>query len=171
VEGGVQHLGLARTLLDLAGLSGVEFPGENLLVKNETDDEVARFAISTRGQAASITHADWHLILNLEQHKTGAPELDSSLRELHQIELFDLANDPGCVVDLQQRHSQRAYQLRHALIAWLGQTQDRGWALAGGLDAGGVARLEALGYTGELSAPSEGWIDRDCECEWCERYP
>ena len=53
----------ARTLLDLSGLGGVEFPGDNLLALAEEDPrdvgEIARFAIAGNALSASVRRGDW----------------------------------------------------------------------------------------------------------------
>ncbi|MCB9915666.1 MAG: sulfatase [Planctomycetes bacterium] len=166
----VQHLGLGRTLLDLAGLAGVDFPGTSLLVRDASAADTPLFGLEAGGAAASVTAGDWHLILHLVDHEVGALGAKTSPRAKHQVELFRLSDDPGCTRDLVDEMPERVRPLRDALVAWLLARQDRGWGQTGAVDAETEARLVALGYAGAERVEGDSWIDPDCECEWCSRF-
>lgn len=171
VEHNVQHLGIARTLLDLAGLTTLEFPGDNLLGQIETPSGKAEpiFAISNDGQCVSITRGGDHLIL----HLTASPVSEDGVqRERHRVELYDLHSDPECGRDLVGAEQAKARQLRRILVRWLKAARDTGWSDAEGgegLGSDQVAMLQDLGYAG--GGPDEGGlgVDPDCDCAWCAR--
>ena len=166
----VDHLDLGRTLLDLAGLDTVGFPGRSLLA--QPPDPLPRFAIASHGRSASVTHAGWHLVLHLDHHKSRfrVP------RERHQVELFDLEGDPECLVDLSASEDRRTARMRELLVEWLAAADREGAvALSGGrsITSEEARQLEALGYTAGASAEGAGsseWLDADCECARCAPF-
>jgi len=166
----VSHLDVARTLLDLAGLSDRPFPGQELPLKDAGAAESApRFALAAGGLAASLTWRGKHLILSLVGYRT--PRMDRAV-EKHRTELYDLSADPGCEHDLAAAQPQLAQQLRARLIDWLRAAPDLGWAAEPGADgasSANVAGLEQLGYTGAATGPARAlWTDDDCA--WCRRF-
>jgi arylsulfatase A-like enzyme len=166
----VQHLDLGRTLLDLAGLKAARFPGENLLAPGVASDQRPLYSLAARAESAAITYGNWHLILNLKRHRSGNLENDISLRERHQVELYDLSIDPGCRIDRIANNRKVASRLWQGLIAWLRDVEDRGWSEDHLPDAETLAQLEALGYTGGSTELGESLIEEDCSCDWCERW-
>lgn len=166
-----QHLGIGRTLLDLAGLVDGEFPGRNLLEAIESDaaEPEAVFAIASDGQCISITRGKDHLILHLgdSPDRDGFPK-----RRACQVELFDLERDPECSKDLVQEDLELARALRLAIVRWLERTQATGWSQAEDaepLGAEQIAMLEDLGYAGSAGNSGDLMPDPDCDCEWCAR--
>ena len=70
----VTNVGIGRSLLSAAGLGGVEFPGEDLLVYAEGGgSEEPLYAFSFGAQSVSVTWRDRHLILHLKGHPIGDP--------------------------------------------------------------------------------------------------
>ena len=111
---------------------------------------------------------DWFLVLNLR---------DSTLprRAPHQVELYYLPDDPGCLMDLVDAQHERAKAMRGQLIQWLDA------ALPGGLSNSTstqsvetLAQLKALGYATEGVGGAElrerGWYVPDPDSPWCKRF-
>lgn len=169
----VEQIDLGRTLLDLAGLVGADFPGRNLLERlgEGAGEGPPRFALSAHQRSASITREGWHLILNLGD-KGGVLTLEDPV--LHSVELYELSADPGCERDLLDREEERARRLRRELVAWLLDAQHLDWDAEVLTDAETIAELEALGYAAgaaqEGSARHAPLLDVDCSCRWCERF-
>ena len=163
----VHQLDLGRTLLDLAGLAGEDFPGRNLLEESASSEdgrERPRFAIGANRRCASITHEGWLLVLWLEQGRMHA----RSYRR-HAVELYDLGTDPDCERDLVGAEPERARRLRTELVRWLADRRDLGLAGERLEDSETLADLEALGYTAatgsrEAAAPL---YDPACRCRLC----
>lgn len=174
VTQGVSHLDLGRTLLDLSNLADVPFPGKNLLrwIGDDPEGET-RFAVSSHGHSASIEKEGWYLVLSLDKSQTPK-------RVKHQVELFRLANDPGCLVDLVEEEFERARALRSELIGWLAAADKQGLSRATGLQSRDeLERLKALGYaeggdgSGGPSAGDDGgrsWYAENPENPWCRRF-
>ena len=72
VERRVMNLDVARTLLDLCGLAGAEFPGRSLF--DEVASDVPRFTLAPSARAAGIESDGWYLVLQLEDHQYGPNE-------------------------------------------------------------------------------------------------
>lgn len=165
----VQNHDLGRTLLDLAGLAEVEFPGRNLAQFEQLEPDRARFALSGARTAASITRGGWHLILQLETR--DEPELRTH-RERHQFELFDLRQDPGALKDRSADEFERAKALRRELLEWLAGWKGERFVAFRRTDAEALANLAKLGYAS--NAPGDGsdsapLIDPRCACAWCAK--
>lgn len=165
----VSHLDLGRTLLDLAGLVGTPFPGENLLrwTEAESPPPEPRYAISSHAHSASMELEGWFLVLNLVDH--GQPR-----REKHQVELYDLRRDPACVDDLVDAEPERAKEMRAALIAWLRDASPERLARANASQSADMLdQLAALGYATEGAGEPllrEQWYEPDPADEWCRRF-
>ena len=168
VELPVESIDLGRTLLDLAGLTAEEFPGQSLLTALDGSRPAEpRFSLSANGNSASVTLGDWLLILHLRRHNHHM----LTPREEHQVELFNIAGDPRCQEDRVTAEGARAAALRRLVIAWLADTSGTSWARRGSEDAEALAQLAALGYA--MDSPSSGgrvWFEGDCECNWCGRF-
>jgi len=171
VERLVSHADLARTLLDLAGLWTAVLDGRNLMrfVEGSRQPEEPAFALAAHGYSASITSGGWHLIFHLRIHLLGK---SVPPRTRHQVELYDLFTDPGCLTDLTEREPARARGLRAALVDWLNGAADRGWVVGGHLSESVRRDLAALGYVAdEDEDPGRGTcVPRDCPCENCRPY-
>lgn len=170
VEIPVDHLGLGRTLLDLGGLAGSEFPGASWLPylvapERPAETESARFALSAHAQVASITANDQHLVLYLEDHRSPAM-VDPF--EFHRVELFDLGVDPDCQRDLVDERPEVAAGLHARLVAWLLDRSPTGWSEESAWDARMAQEMAALGYV-EGGSTEDALIDPDCPCEFCVR--
>ena len=88
----------------------------------------------------------------------------------HQIELFDLTDDPGCMRDLVDAEPGLADSLRSRLIAWL--SARRGLGLSGGpvRDAEALAQLSELGYVQAPMADAGAALFVQDGCAWCTRW-
>ena len=168
----VGHLDLGRTLLDLAGLHRARFAGRNLLRALERADEPERphFAVSMFALSASLTQGDWHLILHLRDHMR---QQSVSPKKRHQVELYDLAADPGCLTDLSEEEHKRTRGMRLALVGWLNSADDRGWMTEGQTSETLFEDLAALGYAD--MAGGGGALERlrfplGCACERCQPF-
>ena len=168
VEAPVEHINLGRTLLDLSGFQGDDFPGQSLLGAVEGDAPAhPRFSFSANGKCAAVIHEGWQLTLNLRDHDYHG----LLTRAHHQVELFRITSDPGCLVDLVGEEQAQAARLRRLLVAWLADTRGSSWARAGNEDADALAQLAALGYTMDVPETDDrGWFDLSCECDWCGRF-
>jgi len=162
----VGHLGLGRTLLDLAGLQDAPFAGRNLL---EDADRAPRFALGGDARSASVTWRGHYLVLHLEDHRVvdGVP-----LYRRHAVELYDLDADPDCQHDVQRERESVARELRALLVGWLASGGARGWLASRTDDEAVLEELAQLGYLyGEDAAEADGeLLDPDCACERCARW-
>lgn len=161
VETGVATIHLGRTLLDLAGLDELLFPGQSLLARERKGE--ARYALARHGGAAALVQGDWLLVLQLVDpgETPGA-----RAQRKHQVMMFDLANDPGCTSDQVERERDRATALRRRLVAWLEDARHLGWGVATGpADPQEAAELRALGYA--TSGGGFTGLQHDCDCDDC----
>lgn len=165
VERPVEQIDVGRTLLDLAGLEAVPFPGRSLAKDLEAAGRqgVPRFALGAHGNYASVALGRWFLVLHLAEHPEGR-----ALRRRHQAQLFDLELDPGCLVDRVEDERERAAGLRAILVQWLQESSGPLLAEAGRQSEEQLARLRALGYTTGAAGVTPGaWIEPDCDCAEC----
>lgn len=167
----VRQIDAGRTLLDLAGLAEVEFPGRSLLEALQEDDGqryVARtpqFVIGAHGLEAAIHDGPWFLVLVLQTYRVN-PRYE---RTRHMVELFDLTRDPGCKTNLVADERSTAAELRKKLIAWLDAVQPMGWDVDVADDDETLQRMAELGYT-DLETDTAGtgsWFDTSCRCDAC----
>ncbi|MFT7678358.1 MAG: arylsulfatase A-like enzyme [Planctomycetota bacterium] len=168
-EGAVVHLDLGRTLLDLAGLGRVDFPGVNLLTTLDTkaSDAATRFAMGSNGQHASITRGPWHMVLSLRDHQGFLPVA----RKKHEIELYDWRADPQLALNLLESQADLARELRAELVRWLDQAMPGGLSVLGATTSEALAELAALGYATDIEVSTDAaWIELDCGCEHCGRW-
>jgi arylsulfatase A-like enzyme len=179
VSESVRQLDAGRTLLDLAGLTHVEFPGRSLLDPLLEDDDgtaaqlrgIARrpqFAIAAHGLEASIHSDRWLLILVLRNYNMNS----RFVRTRHTVELFDLASDPRCLNDVTAENRDTAVRLRRELIDWLGASRSTGWGRAVDDDPETMQRMAELGYTdlGDDIDEEQPWIDLACTCPACSTW-
>ena len=162
VGNAVDHLNLGRTLLDLSGLGGAEFPGTNLLRDAEAESSgqaaLDLFAISAHGYSASIRRGRWFLLLHMHTHK-GNLVVE---RIKHAVELFDLVSDPECLEDLAAVQVEQAEILRTALVAWLAEASSEPLSEQKQTSEAEIAQLEAMGYATEATVVGEKpWYDPD----------
>ena len=163
----VNQLDLGRTLLDLSGLEETPFPGKNLLAA--VDDGGPRFAVSAMAKSASVQLGGRFLVLHLTDHRFSPVR---ARRELHEVELYDLALDPACETNLVHERPAEAGRLRALLIEWLQAASADGWIVENRLQSARVIRqLRELGYTDfEPTRTSNEWFDAECECAWCAEF-
>ena len=169
---GISHLDLGRTLLDLAGLSEVPFPGRRLdgLLHEGPRSTEPRFAISSLGHAASITIDRWHLVMHLRSYAKNHLVRESFF-DSHRTELYDLAEDPACLRDLSGEDLDRARRMRALLIEFLGGAPETGFERRGVHSDELQAELAELGYAADESAAvASELFDVDCRCEHCRRF-
>jgi len=169
VSSPADQVGLGRTLLDLAGLGFVEFPGENILglIDDPASGSAPRFALSAGGSSASLMVDSWFAVLLLRDHSTLRPQD----HERHDLELFDVSEDPECAADVEEDHPEVAREMRSQLVQWLGAASASGLARSRAVSEQSLRDLAALGYAGDT--PEVGarvWIDPQCDCEQCARY-
>ena len=89
----------------------------------------------------------------------------------HQVEIFNLQADPGCLVDLVDEEFERAKELRSGLIEWLGADRIEGMAVSRAQHS--VELLEAiaaLGYATESGGSDGPYYEEDPDDEWCKRF-
>jgi len=164
----VTHLDLGRSLLDLAGLQDEPFPGRSLLpviAGSEPRDREPRYLVSSSGHSAAVQLGEMYAILHLRQHHSDVSSLGY---ERHQLELFDLGEDPDCTVDLVRERPDVAKQMRRRLVLWLQDAHNLGWAAESTADSEQLAALAALGYTQSEDEETLLWTDDDCD--WCRRF-
>ena len=161
----VQNLNLGRTLLDLAGIEAKGFPGMSLLESlSDGAPSPPRFAIGSHGHCAAVEKDGWLCVLSLQGK--GVPGVQK-----HQVELFDLRADPGCLVDLVDEKFERAKQLRRGLIEWLSTDRIEGMSVSRSQHS--VELLEAiaaLGYATESGGGDGPYYKEDPDDEWCQRF-
>jgi len=167
----VTNIDLGRTLLDLSGNSGVDFPGENLalLLEQEEGASAARFSLSAHAREVSLTEDGWHLQLRLGPNDLAD---GTSTRERHQVELYFLPEDPDCLRDLLDAELPRAAEMRVRVLRWLEEQASLDWIGGDSGDSATLAQLTALGYAGGDAASSGASlaVDRECDCKWCARF-
>lgn len=154
----VPQLDLPRTLLDLANLGGVEFPGRNLLssVDLEPAEAPPVFALSAHGSSASVARGDMFLLLHLRNHKA----LLARERVMHEVELFDLASDPECLRNLAEQRPELRDELRALLVEWLADTSPVGLSTKRVASEAELQKLAELGYaTDAVVVEDEPWYD------------
>ena len=165
VNAPVQNVNLGRTLLDLAGLEAKEFPGVSLVVSlSEGAASPPRFAIGAHGHCAAVEKDGWLCVLTLQSK--GVPNARK-----HQVELFNLEADPGCLVDLVDEEFERAKELRAGLIEWLSADRIEGMTVSRSQHS--VELLEAiaaLGYATESGGTDGPYYEEDPNDEWCKRF-
>jgi arylsulfatase A-like enzyme len=154
----VRSLDLGRTLLDLAELSAVAFPGRDILSELERGDAAVRprFALSTGRLLASVSLGGRHLI----------QRLGSS----HEIELYDLSIDPECTHDLIDERPDEARELRSLVLEWLAAEDQGRWGSATEVDRDTAEHLAELGYADQGEERSGTALPADCDCAWCVRF-
>lgn len=162
VEEPVRHTDLGRTLLGLAGLDSVEFPGDDLRrwLEPKAAAPEPRFAVSDEGQAVAISEEGWHLIVHLR-----APEKPHLLtRDLlaRPVELFDLRADPACMDEAGDREPERRARLARKLLAWV-EAAPPPRSTSHLVDETSAEMLAGLGYGpgSEEASSSVGFIDLD----------
>jgi len=166
-SGSVRQIDLGRTLLDLSGLYGTPFPGTNLLAEDHDLD--IRYSMSANGTSAAVMTSDWFFALHLKDHYVN---LGYELTIKHTAELYNLQDDPRCLTNLVEAERERAKEMRRMLIAWLMNSEQKGWTVTRNYqDLEALEQLAALGYT--TIAPQRGartWIKLDCNCEHCAEF-
>ena len=164
----VEQTDVGRTLLDLAGLGGAEFPGRNLLLAHENEDAPrTRFGLAAGGFTASITDGRWYANLTLKANKSMLPRE----RETHEFELYDLDADPECSTPVQDQQPEVARRLRSEVVAWLESASAEGFASHAPVSAEELAALAALGYASDMpEVGAQRWMDPQCPCPHCARW-
>jgi arylsulfatase A-like enzyme len=163
----VELVDVGRTLLDLSGLAGQDFPGRNLLdsagARGQSD--APRFALGDKATHAALTVGNDFLILQLDDQ--GHPGIDLGL---HQSALFDRVLDRPCLNDLSARRPARVRELRKLLIEWLNLPGAGGLGRVADLSTERLEALHALGYSDGAAPPPGAWIDPDCACAVCRAW-
>jgi arylsulfatase A-like enzyme len=172
VQRPVTQVDVGRTLLDLAGLEGTEFPGDNLLLGLDDpppDEPVTRFAIQAHALKASAKRGRWYLT-----HGLYARERAQGVRiRDHEMLLYDLQADPDCLIDVLDEQRDIALELRADLLRWLMDSRVAEFLSNDHrTDEATLRALASLGYSAGSALPDDNpWIDPACECEWCAAYP
>ncbi|MFT7678580.1 MAG: arylsulfatase A-like enzyme [Planctomycetota bacterium] len=166
VDDSVQNLDLGRTLLDLAGLKGTVFPGENLVSGEPIEIGIPRFAMENGAKSVSIRTDQWFLVLSLRS--LPASGLVAPI-EKHSYQLYDFVADPLLQHDLREQQEQVALKLRGALIAWLQAGSLDRWGVEREVSQDEISQLAQLGYSDALVGANQGqWFEAGCTCIWCE---
>lgn len=164
----VEQIHLARTLLDLAGLEQVPFPGASLgrYLDEHRPPPAPRFALAAHANSASVTYDGWHYLLHLRKHKGPLREE----RAEHASELYDIREDPECLEDLSESMPEQAARLRASLVRWLADLKESGFAGQTNLTPEAIQQLHALGYATDGEAADGELFDPQCECEECSKF-
>jgi arylsulfatase A-like enzyme len=169
----VQQRDLGRTLLDIAGLGRVEFPGDNLLALAMEDPEevgeLPRFAIAGNAYSASVRRGNWMLVQGLYMKAREEGKRKSS----HEVALYDTDKDPGCLVNLANENHELVCTLRTEVVRWLQEARIGTWGVGESIrDSASLKDLESLGYVATVALPDNNpWIDPSCDCEHCAAHP
>lgn len=170
VHGPVEHLDIGRTLLDLAGLAAVEFPGESMLrhLEAEPASDTPRFALASEAKSASVEMGGWFCIVQLGDWRArGMPVA----RPAHSVELYDLRPGGDPLRDVAHDEVERSKRMRSMILAWLERQAPTGWVeLDQANDAARIDQIAALGYTTTGTDGGAIWIDPSCSCEFCSVY-
>jgi arylsulfatase A-like enzyme len=170
VAGPVEHLDIGRTLLDLAGLVDVDFPGETMLrhVDVEPARDTPRFALASEGFSASVEMGGWMCIFQIGGWRVRGM---SESKVEHSVELYDLRPGGDPQRDVAHEHVERAGRMRSMIVRWLEQRQPTGWVEQDQAnDAVRIDQVRALGYTANATETGAIWIDPACDCEYCELF-
>jgi len=163
----VQQIDVGRTLLDLAGLGHLEFPGRNVLSSTLQKGE-PRFALQANGISASVLTDEWMLSITLRV-PGSTNEVEDEL--YHSVELYDLREDPVCRYNVWEQNPDKAATLRRAVIRWLEQAQRNDWESASVVSQEDIQKeLADLGYVTVEDSTASEWFDSSCECSWCQRF-
>ena len=159
-----RQIDTGRTLLNLAKLDHVAFPGRDLFKSSSASSE-ARFAIEANGFGASILKGRYFLRIKLRLDELE-PKAD-----LHQVQLFDRIADPDGEHDLVEERPEVSRRLRRELVDWLVAASDTNYSeVTSGNQAEVARQLAELGYSSTGTMAAKTWIDTDCQCEWCQRF-
>ena len=144
----VAQADVGRTLLDLAGISPGDFPGDDLRAwLASTPPERPRFAIAGNAHSYAVTAENWHLTITL--HNGAKVELMTSDNAgENPVQLFDLDRDPACERDLSEDEPERVAALGRALLEWLGEPR-RSLAVEEVASDEDRALIEELGYAAD----------------------
>lgn len=162
----VMNLDVGRTLLDLSGLGGAAFPGENLVLDLEGGASKPRYQLGAFGHYASVEQGGWFLTLNIRGGVVPG-------RAEHQVELYDLSSDYECANDLVDEEFDRARQMRASLINWLESADASALAIGQGqMDVATLNAIQALGYAADPNASQGGgqlYVPNPAN-PWCARF-
>ncbi|MEM7516188.1 MAG: sulfatase [Planctomycetota bacterium] len=141
------HTDLGRTILNLAGMADVAFPGRDLLelARRERGADDTRFFLSANGFDASINKNGWHYFLQLED--TGQTNVPWATKRGDE-RLFDTNVDEDCAHDLASapEFANKRNALRTELIEWLKSPEPTGWSRRGQVSELQLQHLSDLGY-------------------------
>lgn len=174
----VAQIDLGRTLLQLAGVRDATFPGTDLLptatdrfgLLQNNHRERPRFALSAGGLSASVFYKQRFFVLHLRRHRLTNPTLPPI--KAHEVELYDLAEDPECLDNLASERHDEAAELRALIIDWLREAQPRG--LSEPSLIGDSATIEALATmefsTNVRRGTVNSWFEDGCSCDRCAPF-
>ncbi|MEM8709374.1 MAG: sulfatase-like hydrolase/transferase, partial [Planctomycetota bacterium] len=174
----VSNASLGATLLGLAGV-GAEYPGERLDrvvagpgVSDKPAGESAagggasepHWVVGLAGNSAGVFLDGWYFLLNVRFKNKGRDTY-------HPAELYELASDPMCEVNVVEDHPERAARMRSMLVSYLADLPEGGTLRVKDSSATSADRADmlALGY-GDADESIEGpLVDPACACLFCER--
>jgi len=166
--GVVTPLDLGRSLLDLAGLGDASFPGRSLVdAPGAAAREEPRFFLSANSSQAAVRFGDTLLVFSLNAYQARTMARG---RERHQVELYDLAVDPDCLVDRVDAEPERAAELRARLIDWLAAAPAEGLAGSATEDPELLRQLTELGYVDHDPDAGTASLFTPDDCAWCARF-
>ncbi len=166
VETSVQHTDIGRTLLDLAGHAGADFPGRNLAAAAEDAlDSEPLYGLAAHRMSAYLHLDGYHLIFHIRDHQEWSLERK---RYKHELELYNLREDPECTTNLVDAEFERAKKMRAAVVKWLAEAPSTSMGRNKNMSKEMSDTLASLGYaTVEQESDEEILVDPDCDCECC----
>ena len=164
----VRQIDVGHTLLNLAGIDAAPFGGRDLRwAIDEPAASDARYMLSAHGFSAAISSGRWLLILHLRDHWQLPLATE---RHAHEVELYDLEDDPDCLENLVDAEFARAKQMRRSLADWLGRARPESMAARRSVASSEIENLRQLGYTSDVEAPAAAWYVPDPDNPWCARF-
>lgn len=166
VETSVQHTDIGRTLLDLAGHTGADFPGRNLAAAaDDALDSEPFYGLAAHRMSAYLHLDGYHLIFHIRKHKEWSLERE---RYKHELELYNVREDPECTTNLVETEFERAKKMRAAVVKWLAEAPSTSMGRSKNMSKEMADTLTSLGYaTDDDESSEEVLVDPDCECERC----
>ena len=163
----VQQIDVGRTILDLAGLEEAEFPGRNLaLAAEDALDPEPIYGLAAHRMSAFLHLEGYHMILHIRFHHEWSLEAP---RQPHELELYNVREDPECKTNLVDEDPKRTAQMRAALVKWLASAPTQSMGRSKNMTKDQAAQLKSLGYTGGESE-EEALIDPECACDYCAPF-
>jgi hypothetical protein len=114
-----------------------------------------------------VTQGKWHAILTLSDLSDSK---DGEWAARHQLELYDIDADAGCVDDMASKEFTQAARFRKAIVNWLANADPTLRASRPNLDRAAKMNLAALGYAASDDSVGGELFDAACECSECLKF-